>query len=293
MPMRYSLSVTYVQSDEMVDVARALERAGFFALTMGDHPVHPVEIAPTYPYDAQGRSSVTARTPQLDPWVSAGAVAAATENLHYMTTVYLALFRHPLLTAKAASTLAGISGGRFLFGVGLGWMREEYEAMGVPWARRGAHLDEVLGILTAMWAGGEVSHTGEFYRFPPIGTAPTPPARIPLYFGGHSEQMMARAATWGDGWICAGEPELAATQIATIDARRRALDRDHLPFEYVAMVPRIDRDAVAVLADAGVRHVLVRAPWRPDLGGPPARGPKPEIVEDMGARLAHVVRDLA
>jgi len=290
--MRYSLSMTYVDADEVIGIARALETAGFFALTMGDHPVHPVEIAPTYPYDDRGTSSVTAETPQLDPWVSAGAAMAVTRDLRYMTTVYLALFRHPLVSAKAAVTLSGISGGRFLFGLGLGWMREEYDAMGASWPDRGDRFDEVLDIMAAVWRGGHVEHHGRFYDFPPIGTVPAPTAPIPLYFGGHSKRMMRRAAERGSGWICASALDVAVGQIKYIRSQRSALGVDHLPFEFVAMIPQISCPAMERLRDSGVEHVLVRAPWRPDLGIPQRTGPKAEVVTEMGEELAQIATSL-
>jgi probable F420-dependent oxidoreductase len=289
--MKFSLVISYIQPGELIEIAQAAERAGFHALAMGDHPVHPVDVAPTYPYgDAKGTSSVQAHTPQLDPWVTAGVIAAATERLRFLTSVYLLLFRHPLVTAKAAATFQGASNGRLLFGTGLGWMPEEFACMGVPYAQRGKRFEEALDILEAMWAGGEVEHHGELYDFPAIGTNPTPTAPIPLYFGGHSERMMDRAARRGDGWICAPKLETMAQQIATVRERREAHGRADRPFEFVGMCHRAERSVVEQLASLGIEHLIVRSPWRPDLPtGPPVEGHKPDLVEEMGAQLADLV----
>ncbi len=288
--MKYSLVLSYVQPDELVDVVQAAERAGFHGVSMGDHPVHPVDVAPTYPYgDAKGTSSVRADTPQLDPWVTAGTIAAATTRLHFMTSVYLLLFRHPLVSAKAAATAIGVSGGRLTLGVGIGWMREEFEAMGVPYARRGAHLDEMLDILEKMWAGGEVEHHGEFYDFPAIGTNPTPSHPVPVYFGGHSDKMLERAANRGNGWICAPKLEVMEQQITTIRQRRAELGRDAEPFEFVGMCHKAEPSVVEALAGIGVDHVIVRSPWRPDLPTGPEQGEKLELIAELGQRMSGLV----
>jgi len=290
--MKFSMILSSYLPHELPGIVRAVERSGFDGLSMPDHPVHPVKVAPTYPYGkkdgAASESSVSADSPQLDPWVVGGFLAAASPKLHYMTSVYLPLFRHPLATAKAIATLSGLLGGnRFVFGVGMGWMPEEFQCLGVPWTERGARLDEVLDILQLMWAGGEVEYHGRYYNFPAIGTNPVPPYPIPLYFGGHSDQMLVRAAKRGDGWICAPKPEMLEPQITRLRNLREELGRADKPFEFVAMCSRPEPAIIEKMASLGVTRVIMLTPWKPDLPtGPTVAGQKADLIERLGVEVA-------
>ncbi|MGE3447515.1 MAG: TIGR03619 family F420-dependent LLM class oxidoreductase [Microbacteriaceae bacterium] len=258
--MRYSLSLGHLVPERVVPVARTAERCGFDGVSMSDHVVDLVEVASQYPYG--GRSTTSAPRPRLDPWVTAGLVVAATERLTFMTSVYVLTLRHPLLTAKAAATVARASGGRLILGLGQGWLREEFESLGVPFERRGKRFDEALSIARLMWSHERVAHDGACYRFPSLISSPRPEAPIPLYVGGHSLAMQERAARWGDGWICPPVPTVITDQIATVRRLRAQHGRSETPFEFVAMCDDPSPALISQLAGAGISHVNVSPPWR-------------------------------
>jgi probable F420-dependent oxidoreductase len=292
--MKYSLSLSYSAPHELIDLAQAAESSGFFGIAMGEHVLHPVNIESDYPYKANpdGPRSIDHNAPLLHLWTTAGAIIGSTKNLHFMTSLYLLLLRHPLESANAAATLAGISNNRFVFGVGLGWMREEYEELGVPWRGRGKRFDEALGIMERAWNGVSEPHQGEHYSFNAMGTNPLPPAPVPLYFGGHAEPAMLRAAERGDGWVCAPRPDLVEEQVHAITEMRKAAGRDGRPFEFCAMLKQPDASLIGDLADAGIDHFIVSCPWRPDLANRTDPHEKVAALTDMGEELRKIGADL-
>ncbi|MFD0094705.1 LLM class flavin-dependent oxidoreductase, partial [Bacillus cereus] len=266
----------------------------FFGIAMGEHVLHPVEINSDYPYKAtpDGPRSIDHNAPLLNLWATAGAILGSTTDLHFMTSVYLLNLRHPLVSANAAATLAGISGNRFEFGVGIGWMQEEYDELGVPWKGRGKRFDEALDIMDRAWLGISEPHQGEHYSFAAMGTNPVPPAPVPLYFGGHTEPAMRRAVDRGRGWICAPRPEMARDQVATITERRKAAGKEDEPFEFCAMLKQPDASVIEDLAGIGIGHFIVSCPWRPDLSGPIDTVQKVDALKDMGESLQKILANL-
>lgn len=287
--MKFSMVLSCFQPEELSTIVKAADNAGLDGIAMPDHAVHPVMIAPEYPYasDERSKTPLSADKPQLDAWLVGAYLAAASPRLQYMTSVYLPLLRHPLVTAKAVATLSGLLGDRFIFGSGMGWMREEFECLGIPFAERGARFDETLDILQKMWAGGEVEHHGRFFDFPAIGTNPAPAFPIPFYFGGHSDQMLIRAAKRGDGWICAPKLEMLESQIHRLKKLREEFGRADRPFEFVGMCGGPDRAAIEKMASMGVTHIIMMTPWQPNLPtGPAVIGHKVELIESLGAELS-------
>jgi probable F420-dependent oxidoreductase len=292
--MKYSLSLSYAAPHEVIGLAQTAESAGFFGIAMGEHLLHPVEIASDYPYKptADGPRSIDHNAPLLNLWATAGAIIGSTKNLHFMTSVYLLLLRHPLVSANAAATMVGISGNRFEFGVGLGWMREEYDELGVPWQGRGKRFDEALDIMERAWNGISEPHEGEHYSFRAMGTNPTPPVPVPLYFGGHSEPAMRRAVDRGRGWICAPRPDLAKEQVEVINEMRRVAGKDDQDFEFCAMLKQPNESLIGELSEAGIDHFIISCPWRPDLAGPTESGDKLAVLEDTGEALRKIAASL-
>lgn len=292
--MKYSVSLAYADPHEVIDLAQAAESAGFFAIAVGDHILHPVDIASDYPYKAtpDGPRSIDHNAPLLELWTTAGAIAGSTKNLHFMTSLYLLLLRHPLVSANAAATLAGISNNRFIFGVGLGWMQEEYEELGVPWRGRGKRFDEALDIMDRAWSGLSEPHQGEHYSFKAMGTNPLPPEPIPLYFGGNAEAAMQRAADRGDGWVCPPTPDLVKQQVQAITEMRKAAGRDDRPFEFTAMLKQPDESLIGELAGVGVDHFIVSSPWRPEFAKQADSGDKVASLTDLGEKLRKIGANL-
>jgi probable F420-dependent oxidoreductase len=148
---------------------------------------------------------ISPETHLLDPWALLGGVATRTSRVLLATGIYLLPLRHPLLTARAAATLAELSSGRFRLGVGAGWLREEFDALGIPFEQRFSRTEETLEILRAAWAGGTMSHHGEHFQIDSVQVCDEA-VQVPIVLGGNSLPALRRAARLGDGWMSSGTP---------------------------------------------------------------------------------------
>ena len=181
--------------------ARTLEEAGFYSIWAPEHVVFFDDYASSYPYSDSGRIP---GEPDglLDPFTSLTYVAAHTSTLRLGTGICLVPQRQPVYTAKMVADLDFLSRGRVDFGVGIGWLKEEFEALGVPWARRGARCNDAIDAMKALWQPGLASHQGEFFHFENCHFNPKPvqSPHPPIFFGGESEAALRRVTTHGDGW---------------------------------------------------------------------------------------------
>ncbi|WP_428986394.1 LLM class F420-dependent oxidoreductase [Streptomyces camelliae] len=200
--------------EDLVAVARAVDRAGFAYLAVCDHVAIPRRLAPAM------------STVWYDPVATLAHLAAVTERVRLLSHVAVVGLRHPLLTAKQYATLDHLSGGRLILGVGAGHVREEFEAVGADFERRGAVLDESIDALRAALGPEEFpEHHGKLYDFAGLGQRPRPAQpHVPLWVGGSSPAAVRRAALKGDGWLPQGDPrERLPAQIDRI--RRLRADR--------------------------------------------------------------------
>ena len=183
-------------------VATAADARGFATLWCGEHVVMVDKPRSRYPYSADGRIAVPPDADWLDPLLSLSFVAAHTERIRLATGILLLPEHNPLVIAKQAATLDVLSGGRFVLGVGVGWSAEEFQALGVPFARRGARTDEYVAAMRQLWADEIASFDGEFVRFDSVRVNPKPVRGpgIPVVFGGTTDAAMRRVASVGDGW---------------------------------------------------------------------------------------------
>ncbi|MEW1779262.1 LLM class F420-dependent oxidoreductase [Streptomyces sp. NPDC086777] len=181
---------------DLVEIARAVDRAGFAYLAVCDHVAIPHRLA--------GAMS----TVWYDPVATLAHLAAVTERVRLLSHVAVVGLRHPLLSAKQYATLDHLSGGRLVLGVGAGHVREEFEVLGVDFGQRGAVLDEGIDALRAALGPDEFpSHHGKFYDFEGLGQRPRPAQeRVPVWVGGSSPAAVRRAALKGDGWLPQGDP---------------------------------------------------------------------------------------
>ncbi|MET9964342.1 TIGR03619 family F420-dependent LLM class oxidoreductase [Streptomyces sp. NPDC006356] len=193
--------------DDLLAVARAADRAGFAYIASCDHVAIPRRLAPAM------------STVWYDPVATLAFLAGVTERVRLLSHVAVVGLRHPLLTAKQYATLDHLGGGRLVLGVGAGHVREEFEALGVDFERRGPVLDETIDALRAALGPDEFpEHHGKLYDFEGLGQLPRPAqARIPLWVGGSSPAAVRRAALKGDGWLPQGDPrDRLPEQIARI-----------------------------------------------------------------------------
>ncbi|HTG10078.1 MAG TPA: TIGR03619 family F420-dependent LLM class oxidoreductase, partial [Candidatus Eisenbacteria bacterium] len=181
-------------------VARG-EALGFSSVVIADHIVFPVTIRSKYPYTVSG--AFPGQGDQLEQLSLMAFIAGKTRALRLISSVMILPHRNPVVTAKMLATIDVLSGGRVTVGVGVGWMREEFEALGAPdFDRRGAASDEYIRIFKALWTQDPASFHGEFYRFEAIRCLPHPVQKPhpPIWIGGHSKAALRRVARLGDGW---------------------------------------------------------------------------------------------
>jgi probable F420-dependent oxidoreductase len=209
----------------VVAVAEHAERLGFDSVWTVDHVLLPHTSSQNYPYARQSGVTMPPDWPFLDPLVALAAVATRTSRVLLGTGVYLLPLRHPLINAKLAASVDVLSGGRLLFGVGLGWVKEEYTALGVSWDDRGRLLDEQIDLLRVLWRDEAPTFDGQFWQMGGFGMEPKPVRRaIPLLIGGKNGPARRRAAQRGDGWhlIDMDPDEVAAAREALAEDCRAA-----------------------------------------------------------------------
>ncbi|MGI8775203.1 MAG: TIGR03619 family F420-dependent LLM class oxidoreductase [Actinomycetota bacterium] len=210
--------------DGILTVARSAERLGFDTVWMFDHLFTPSDLDSAYPYSPDGSYALSAADPFFDPLGLYGVLAGATERLKLAAGVMIGVYRHPIVLAKALATIENFAPGRVMLGLGSGWMREEFEALGVPFEGRGRRLTEYIAALRAVWSGEAVAFDGEFYSWPEAGFLPAPTSPIPVIVGGHSDRALRRAAHHGDGWaVVTGRGQ--GNGIDAVAARFELLDR--------------------------------------------------------------------
>jgi probable F420-dependent oxidoreductase len=254
-------------------MARALEEAGFESLWVSDHVVMPAAFASRYPFAADGRANWPSDTPYLDALIALALTAAATSRARIGTAVLVLPLRQPVVLAKQLASLDAASGGRLTLGAGVGWLREEFEALAVPFADRAALFDEWVALLRDCWTGRPPARSGVHYELPEgVLCLPTPAHEIPVLVGGHSRPALRRAGRLGDGWL--GQQSLGALDPDEIRSARRAMtaaaaaagrdpERLRVVLRIVEAAGRSDELARALppLAAAGVDEVIVDVDW--------------------------------
>ena len=258
----------------MVQIAEA---AGFDSVVAVDHVVFPDNYTSTYPYSPTGRLPGGPGGALPDPLIWMAAMAAVTMRLRFMTGVIILPLRNPLVLAKQVATLDQMSGGRIELGIGVGWLKEEFEALGVPFAKRGKRSDEYIAAMRALWAGDSASFSGEFVNFHQVSSNPKPVGgSVPIVIGGHSEAAAKRAGRLGDGFFPSIGTQVDVLPLFDI-VRRAAAEagRDPGEIEIMAGCPDLwpgsakdPRAAVEERARHGIGRIVLPV-WRflPDLEG--------------------------
>jgi probable F420-dependent oxidoreductase len=242
-------------------VARAAEDAGFARLWAGEHVVMVDRSVSPYPYNEDGTIPVPPDADWLDPFGCLSFAAAATRTISLATGVLLLPEHNPVLVAKQAATLDVLSGGRFTLGVGIGWSKEEFDALGVPFRGRAARAVEYVAAIRALWREDAASFQGEFVSFDSVRVYPKPPrARsMSIVFGGNSDPALARAAAHGDGWygFNLASVEEAGELAGRLRARREEAGLDPKGFDVAASIIDCDPGELAVLARSGSDEVVL------------------------------------
>lgn len=242
---------------EVAKLAAATERNGFDSLWVGEHVVLPAIPRTSYPGESGGLPAPSS-APLPDPLDWLAYAAAKTETLLLGTAVLLVPLHRPLVLAKRIATVDRLSGGRLRLGVGVGWNEQEYEAVGVPFARRGARLEDYISAMRVAWREEVPSYCGEFVSYEPVHISPKPhrPA-VPILIGGNSELAARRAGRIGDGYFPFERDHARLAELLTI-MRRSALDagRDPTSIE-VTSLGSVRAESVARLSELGVARMVV------------------------------------
>ena len=185
------------------ELTREAERAGFESVWMPEHLIMPVQMSGRPGSPHEGTPPISGETPAWDVWESIAWLAAQTSTIRFGTNVYNIGLRHPFATARALTTADMLSGGRIEFGIGASWLKEEWDAMELPFETRGRRVDESIRIIQRLFAEDVVEHDGEFFHFRPVQFLPKPVQDPwpPMLIGGDSPAALRRAALLGDGWL--------------------------------------------------------------------------------------------
>ena len=251
-----------VQSgDAVVELARIAEEIGMESVWTFEHVMVPVEYGSTYPYTQDGKMAATPETNMIDPLIALSAIAASTTRLRLGTGVNILPQANPLFLAKQAASLDFMSGGRFMLGVGIGWLAEEFKAMGVPFGKRGARHDDYLEALRKVWSGEVVEHSSEFLDWSGFKSYPRPVQNpLPLVIGGSKGKIFERVARFGDGWFA---PTTSLDQISPLleplDQALASCGRNRDSLEVTTMwVPQLESvEVVPKYEELGIDRMLV------------------------------------
>ena len=283
--MKFYVSSAFLDTREIVEIARAADELGYEGIAIPDHVVNLETLRTPNPYTADGERRWQPFTDWPDPWVLVGAMAQVTTRLKFVTTVYIPAMRDPYTAAKAVGTAACLSGGRVELGVGVGWCEEEFDLLGQSFARRGRRTDEMLELMKSLWQPGWREFDGEFYSTPRLEMTPTPP-RIPIYGGGLSDVALRRAAR-NDGWI--GDLIGLDQAAASVNRIRQLRDETGLGMrDFTVITPLVDaftRDQYRRASDAGIDAVLTM-PWVFYCGPTPSLSEKIEGMRRFYADFA-------
>ena len=247
-----------------LEICRRAELVGFESLWGGEHVIIPDEIYSKYPYTEDGKIPAEPDTPIPDPLIWLAFAAAAAPTLRLGTCILIVPQRNPLVLAKELATLDQLSGGRVELGLGVGWLKEEFEALGVPWERRGARNDEYIEAMKALWQGPHAEFHGDFVDFPPVTCSPRPVnGSIPIVVGGDTERAIARAGKIADGYFPGeGNIDRLKELITRVKHSAESNDRDPNSVKISAIfgTQMMNPEAgVEEMRNAGVDRIMVPA----------------------------------
>lgn len=246
-------------------VAVAADARGFSTLWSGEHVVMVDRSQSQYPYSVDGQIAVPAAADWIDPLIGLSFVAATTLRIEIATGVLLLPEHNPVLLAKQAASLDALSGGRLTLGVGVGWSREEFAALGVSFERRGERATEYVAAMRTLWGEDVATFDGEFVAFDSVRVNPKPirSRRIPIVVGGNSDAALRRVAAWGDGWYgfnLAGV-EAIRERVGVLRELCREAGRDVRELRLAVALEGGEPGDLSALAELGMNElVLVETP---------------------------------
>ena len=247
-------------SIDVAEIAAKAEALGFESIWLPEHPVMPVNTASKYPGSPDG-SIPDYMSDMADPYIGLARASAVTSTIKLGTGITLIPERNPLVLAGAIATLDRFSGGRFLLGIGTGWLREETEIMGGDFDHRWTQARESIEVMRALWTQDVAEYHGRYYDFPPVQCNPKPAQEggPPVILGGNARNVFRRVARWGDGWMpTAASPEQIAAGRAAIEELAEASGRDPSGIDITVFGQPADRELIGQFERAGANRVIVR-----------------------------------
>lgn len=264
--MRFTYAEAMTDPSYYIPLAKAADAAGYHAMTIPDSIAYPYESDSTYPYTPDGNREFLDGKAFIESFSLIGALSAVTTNLHFNIFVLKLPIRPPALVAKQAGSLAALFDNRLGLGVGTSPWPEDYDIMGVPFARRGKRMDECIDVIRGLTSGDYFEYHGEFYDIPKTKMTPAPSKPVPILVGGHADAALRRAAR-NDGWMHGGgDPADLDPLLKKLAQYRESEERIGLCDEFQIHVISIDGftvDGVKRLEDKGVTDVIVgfRVPY--------------------------------
>ncbi len=255
--MRFTYAEAMIDPSFYLPLAKAVEAAGYDAMTIPDSVAYPFESDSTYPYTPDGNREFLDGKPFIETFLLTAALGAVTERLKFNFFVLKLPIRPPALVAKQAGSLAALIGNRVGLGVGTSPWPEDYELMGVPFAKRGKRMDECIEIIRGLTTGDYFEFHGEFYDIPKTKMTPAPSEPLPILIGGHADAALRRAAR-NDGWMHGGGTEDLDELLVKLNRYREEEGTTGRPFEiHVISLDAFTVDGVKRLEDKGVTDVMV------------------------------------
>jgi len=255
------VNVGYTAIEQVLAVAQAAEKAGFESAWTFEHVMVPAQYDSRYPYSASGKMGIGPEVNFIDPLIALTAIASHTKRLRLGTGVNILPQSNPLLLAKQSASLDLVSGGRFMLGLGIGWLEEEFRAMGVPFEHRGARFDDYVAAMKKVWSGELVEHRSHFLDWSGFKSYPLPVQQpFPVIIGGSKGKVWERIARFGSGWYapCESAEELAP-MLGELRRACEAIGRDPASVEVTAMWrPELGIERIRALREAGAHRVVAR-----------------------------------
>jgi len=264
--MKFGLMFSNVigHPDAAVSLARTAEEVGIESLWTVEHVVVPVGYESQYPYSPTGRMPGNDDSPIPDPLIWLSYVAAVTERIKLATGILILPQRHPFYVAKELATLDQLSKGRAILGVGIGWLREEFEGLGIPFEERAERTEESCHALRSLWRKGHEPFEGKHYRWAPVESNPKPVQEhgVPIVVGGHVKGAARRAARVGDGYFPLGLSEEGglAEMLQVMRDECGRIGRDPAEVEVTTGFQVTDLDAVKRAQDLGISRLVIPPP---------------------------------
>ncbi|MCH7789850.1 MAG: LLM class F420-dependent oxidoreductase [Acidobacteria bacterium] len=200
--LAFANTMTFASGEGAAMLGQAAEAAGFESVWTVEHVIYPEAYESKYPYDDSGKMMMATDTPLPDPLVWLTWLGAATEKIRLGTGILILPERNPVVLAKVLGTIDSFTGGRLELGIGVGWLEEEFDALGIRWEGRAARTDEYVEVMRALWSGDNINFSGEFMNFQNVSSNPKPAqGSVPIVVGGHSKAAARRAGRLGDGFF--------------------------------------------------------------------------------------------